>query len=98
MAGPVTRSDLRGIRWSVAVIVLGVALIGTSLVIKTLSDHDRCLAGNEFRESQRQAFAEYTAGLGEEFNAEPEQVEAFVVRFDERLAELFPPRDCPLLG
>lgn len=94
----VRRSDLRGLSWGIAIVVVGMAMLATALVMKVFSDRDRCEAGNEFRSDLRTAFAEYSDGAGEEFGADRQQVSDFVTVFDDRLAELFPPRDCPLMG
>lgn len=94
----VPRSELRSLSWGVAGIVVGMAMLATALGVKVFSDRDRCEAGNEFRRDLRTAFAEYTSGAGREFGGDPDQVDGFAVTFDDRLVELFPSRDCPLLG
>ena len=56
---------------------------------------ESCERGNDFRQDDMPAaFAEYTHLLGEEFEASPERIEQAVAKFDGRLHELFPTRDC----
>lgn len=103
MAGPVsdisvTRSTLTGIRWSVAVIVLGIGLLVVGSVIKLFSDQDRCEAGNEFRRHDLPAaFELHDRHLGEALGANEVQIAAYEEAFQHDLAELLPERDCSFL-
>jgi hypothetical protein len=78
--------------------VLGTVMVVTGFGVELFSGRARCESGNEFRADLRTAFAEYTTGLGRETDAERDQIDTFITVFDERLAELFPERDCTLLG
>ena len=103
MAGPVsdiavTRSTLTGIRWSIAIIVLGVALVITGSVIKLFTDQDRCQAGNEFRrEDLPAAFELHDRHLGEALGANEVQIAEYEAGFQAELAEVLPERNCDLL-
>lgn len=94
----VTRSTLTGIRWSIAIIVLGIALMITGSVIKLFTDQDRCQAGNEFRRQDLPAaFELHDQHLGEALGANQVQIAEYEARFQEELAEVLPERDCSLL-
>lgn len=91
----VPRATLRGIKSSVAIIVLGIGLLVAGLVIKLSSDRDRCEAGNTFRtQDLPAAFEIHDRHLGEAMGATPAQIDEFERAFRKDLAELLPERDC----
>jgi len=99
MTAPVAvpRSTLTGIRWSVAVIVLGISLLAAGLVIRLFSDQERCEAGNQFRRHDLpMAFEVHDQHLARAFGATDEQLASFEAEFQGDLDALFPERDCPL--
>lgn len=92
-------STLRGISWSIAVIVVAVVMVLGAMVIKILDDHQRCLDGNEFRrEDLPAAFALHDRRLGQELGADENEIDEFTRGFESDLRDLFPARDCALLG
>lgn len=93
-----TRATLTGIRWSVAVIVLGIGLLAVGSVIKLFSDQDRCQAGNEFRRNDLPAaFELHDRHLGNALGANDVQIAEYEARFQAELAEVLPERNCDLL-
>lgn len=92
-------ADIKGIRMSLLVIVVGVAMMVTAFGIKLASDVDRCHAGNEFRRRDLPAaFALFGEHLGAAGDADEADVTAFNEDFEADLAEVLPERDCGLLG
>lgn len=92
-------AELKGIRMSLLIIVVGVAMMVTAFGIKLASDIDRCHSGNEFRsEDIPAAFRLFAAHLGTASDADEAEVEAFNEDFEDELAEILPERDCSLLG
>lgn len=95
----VARAELRSIRASVVVIIVGIAMMVTAFGIKLFSDVDRCRAGNEFRSQDLPAaFRVHDEHLGAAFEQDEATVDAFSDDFEADLAEILPERDCTLLG
>lgn len=91
----VSKATLRGIKSSVGIIVLGMLFIVVALVIKLVNDHDRCLAGNDFRRNDLPAAFELShKQIGEALGANEDQIVAFDDGFQAELAKLLPARDC----
>jgi hypothetical protein len=95
----VSRETLRGIRSSVAIIVLGVVFLAGAVVIVMVNDHTRCEAGNDFRRDDLPAAFELShRQIGESLGATKEQISDFDDGFQGELAEILPTRDCDWFG
>jgi hypothetical protein len=95
----VSRATLRGIRSSVALIVLGVVFMAAAVVIVVFNDHSRCEAGNDFRRHDLPAAFELShRQIGESLGATPGQIATFDDGFQSELAEVLPTRSCRWFG
>lgn len=83
----------RRLRLAAYLFVVSMGVLGFLRVEQV--QRSACERGNRFRqEDMPAAFAEYTALLGEEFEASPERVRDVTVEFDGRIHRLFPTAEC----